>query len=391
MKQLYSTGIVLSVLFMLSLPQNSLAQCMCSAGVPATPMAQTITIAQTKASTLIFNFNQFDPSIGNLSCVTLNDTLVGTSLSGALNTGPDSTAFQFLLSLTNKVTGPGITVAHPFTRVYGYDTLAEYGDPADTITYGPENIINFPTGAASTGANGSYLGTGTVPFMYSINGGMIATDGGTNYTASVSTWIGGTLTLTYYWCAPIPLASAITDFTAYKTNGQVALQWLSPNDANNITYEIQVSTDGNNFVPAGIVPAGSAPTGTVAQYQYQYNPPSADMGEVYFRIKRTDAAGNVFYSNLQVIDLKAGDQPPGIQVYPNPVTDKVNLRFDANQTGSFLLELISTTGQVIQRRQVNLDGVNFTNLPLDGHQTKGIYFLRAGKWVETSSILPKYW
>jgi Secretion system C-terminal sorting domain len=377
MKNLYLKGFMLLACLSFFYQSSLYAQCTCTGGVPATAIDQSITISPTTASSLTFAFQQFNPTIGNLACVSLHDTITGTSVTGAGNTGPDSTAFLFQLTLTNKISGPGITLTHVYNAIHGYDTLAPYGQPGDTITYGPENIITFPTGIGSAGGNAAYLGTGTIGFTYSINGGLITLDGGSNYNSSVTTVIGGTLHLTYYWCPTVPLGIAISNFSAYKQNGTVSLQWLGSIDQNGIIYEIEYSKDNESWQSAGTVPAGSAPTGSVAQFQYQYNTAQTDVGEIYFRIKRIDPQGNVIYSVIKAINLQQADQKPGIQIYPNPVTQNIQVQFDELQTGNFTLELVNTTGQIIERKQVQLAGSYLTNLNLSVKPASGIYFLRA--------------
>jgi hypothetical protein len=389
MKHFYLRGFVLLTFIAFFLIPSSYSQCTCTGGIPATAIDQTITISPTTVSTLNFSFQQFNPSIGDLSCVTLHDTITGNSVTGARNTGPDSTAFLFQLTLTNKVSGPGISITNVYNSIHGYDTLAPYGSPGDTITYGPENIITNPDGVGNTGGNAAYLGLGTVNFAYSINGGMITLDGGSNYRSSVTTVIGGILKLTYYWCASIPLGSTITNFSAFKNNGVISLQWLATNDQSGITYEVQYSKDGENWASAGTVPAGSAPIGTVAQYDYQYHPASNDVGDIYFRIKRTDPEGNISYSTVQVINLQQEDQQPGIQIYPNPASSTVTLQFDEHQTGTFSLELINTIGQIIQKNQVQMGGNNVASMELSSHPAKGIYFLRAQNINSRQQFLAK--
>ncbi len=172
MKNLYLKGFMLLACVCLFSQSSIFAQCTCTGGLPATAIDQSITISPTTASSLNFVFQQFNPAIGNLSCVTLHDTITGNSVTGAGNTGPDSTAFLFQLTLTNKISGPGITLTHVYNSIHGYDTLAPFGLPGDTITYGPENIITFPTGIGTAGGNAAYIGVGTVGFTYSINGGI---------------------------------------------------------------------------------------------------------------------------------------------------------------------------------------------------------------------------
>jgi hypothetical protein len=377
MKNLYFRGFLLLAFCQLLSHSAIQAQCLCSGGLPATAIDQTITIAPTTASTLNFVFQQFNPAIGTLSCVSLHDTIIGNSVTGAGNTGPDSTAFLFQLTLTNKISGPGITITHVYNSLHGYDTLAPFGLPGDTITYGPENIITFPNGFGSTGGNAAYLGLGTVNFNYNINGGMITLDGGSNYNSSVTTVIGGTLKLTYYWCATIPLGTAISNFAIFKKNGTVSLQWLGTNDQKDIVYEIEYSREGEKWQTAGTIPAGSAPAGTVAQYQYQYNPSKIDVGEIYFRIKRIDPEGNFVYSIVKMVNLQQEDQRPGIQVYPNPVNRNILVQFDEPQNGNVNLELVNSMGQVIGRKQVQLAGTSIANMDLSVKPPSGIYFLRA--------------
>ncbi|HEX4849341.1 MAG TPA: choice-of-anchor E domain-containing protein [Puia sp.] len=380
MKHVYLWSIVGLAFIVAFFPQSSSAQCTCSGGVPATPVSYGATVAMTKASSLNFVLPQFDPSIGTLTCIRMRDTLSCTTTSFALNSGPDSAAFQFLLTLFSKVNGPGFNTSHTFTRTYpyvnGYDTLAPYGMPGYTRTYGPDVISsNFP-GTASFGGNPAYLGTGTVTLTYSISGGLIVADGPANDTTGITTTIGGKIWLTYYWCPATPLASLINNFSAIKRDKFIELQWLAANDQTNVNYEIEYSKDGNEYLPVGNVPSATHAAGTVTQYQYQYFPSAADVGELYFRIKRIDADGNILYSMIKVVDMSAMARI-GIQTYPNPVVNTITVQFDQNQNGNYLLELVNTTGQIMQQRSIVMSGTSVTKFDIAGHLPKGVYFLRA--------------
>ncbi|HZZ75612.1 MAG TPA: T9SS type A sorting domain-containing protein, partial [Puia sp.] len=230
---------------------------------------------------------------------------------------------------------------------------------------------------------------GTIGFAFTINGGLTTLDGGSNFNQSIVTMIGGKLRLTYYWCPTIPLGTAISNFSVFKKNGSISLQWLGTTDQKDIIYEIDYSNDNEHWQSAGTVPAGSAPEGTVAQYQYQYNPSKADVGDIYFRIKRTDAEGNVVYSVIKAVNLQMEDQRAGIQIYPNPVNQKILIQFDEQQTGQYGLELVGTTGQVIFKKQVQLSGASLTNMDLPGKPASGIYFLRVVNTANNHQFLTK--
>ncbi|HEY4154746.1 MAG TPA: T9SS type A sorting domain-containing protein, partial [Puia sp.] len=106
-------------------------------------------------------------------------------------------------------------------------------------------------------------------------------------------------------------------------------------------------------------------------------PASTDAGKIYFRIRRKDGQGNISFSIVKGINLEQGDQRPGIQIYPNPVDRHVTVLFDERQTGAFRLELISTTGQIIQQKQVQMAGNSVASMELAGHPARGVYLLRA--------------
>jgi hypothetical protein len=380
MKKLYFT-IILLFLFVLQLyfPVTLSAQCLCGGGVPATPIVQTITIPPTTVSTLAFNFQQFNPTVGTLSCVSFADTVTGTSLSGARNTGPDSTAFLFSLSLTSKIQGPGILISHPFTTQYGYDTLAPYGQAGDTITYGPANIITNPIGSGSTGGNAAYLGTGTVPFTYGINGGMITLDGGANYKTSVTTTIGGTMSLTYYYCPLALLATNLQNFTAEKKGNNIVLNWNAQNALDISKYDIEYSTDGKNFVSIAQLAANHQ--GAVTNYNYNYPVGNNNSGTVYFRIKQTSDNNKASYSAVEKILLN--EPTVGVAIHPNPAVTGMSLTFDHLLTGDYSIDLVNTAGQVVLNKKVKLTNSNIIPISWTNKPAPGIYFTRI---VNTGSM-----
>lgn len=374
MKNFYTRiFILLCSLVLLYLPGSVQAQCLCAAGVPATPMRQVVTIPPTTISTLNFTFNQFNPSLGTLNCINMEDTLTGFSTTGARNTGPDSTAFLFLLSLSNKVSGPGINITRSFTKTYGYDTLAAYGMPGDSITYGPTNIITNPYGGANIGGNAAYLGTGTVNLSYAINGGMITQDGGSNYTSSVSTTIGGTIALTYYYCPAALLANGMKNFSAVKKDNNIQLKWESQNAADIEQYEIEYSIDGTNFSTVAKI-AGNR-SAALSAYNYNYALTGNSNGYIYFRVKQIYNTDKTGYSPTQKIALNeiAG---PGISIRPNPVTTGMSLSFDHPLTGDYSVDLLSMSGQVMVSKKIKMLNSNTIPVNFNSKPAPGIYFTR---------------
>lgn len=361
-------------------PLTAEAQCNCSVGHPATPIDYSVTIPVTSAASTTVSFPKFIPSIGNLACLTVKDTVSAVSVSHAQNQEPSPTVYKFQLTASSDFSGPGVDINDVYNKIYGPDTLAAYHQPGDTISYGPDTIFNSFVDSAKTVAPSSlYLGTtGTVDFVYSISGGVVSTKGGLNYVAGPTTNYWGTFHLTYYWCPAAPLSTGIEDFTASPAGGSLLLQWITTNQQPNTQYEIQVSTDSKNFYVVGEAEGNSSSAGTSSKYQYQYNPDPAYVGKYYFRIKETDAYGKVSYSAILVVDPKNDGNNDFIsyRTYPNPATNSIHFQFNSNQTGRFLVELISTSGQIVQQKAIVLTGTSQIRLDLNSQPVKGLYFLR---------------
>jgi hypothetical protein len=381
MKRVYTPVLAAVILSLLAaIPFKSSAQCNCSVGHPATPVDYYVTMPVSNASSTSVTFPQFNPSVGTLYCMSVQDTISAVTTTKLQNTSPDTTIYSWLLSMSGNLTGPGLTVNQSTTQNYGPDTLAGLGTPGDTITHGPDTIFNNATGSKTVSApNAAYVGTGNFSFTFQMSGGAIPTQGGSNYTAQVITNYWGKFHLTYYWCPAGPLATDITDFTATPDGSTVLLQWQTTNQQPNTHYEIQTSTDGKNFYSIGETQGDASPAGTTSKYQHQYHPDPANMGKLYFRIQETNAGGKVSYSAILIIDPKGaapGPEDISYRTFPNPATGSLTFQFNMNQTGRFLIELISTSGQSVQQKAVTLTGTSQIKLDLASRPVKGLYFLR---------------
>jgi Secretion system C-terminal sorting domain len=394
MKKIYFRTIVALAFIAASFPQNISAQCTCAGGIPATAIIYNSILAPTNLPSATITLPQFDPTTlpgFDLSCVTLFDTLSGVTISGARNLN-SSTAllppsnpiysptgrmeYAFLLVVSANVVGPGINQIKSFNQDYGPDSLGAYGQPDDTITYGPTNLFtNFPSSKASTNV-GAYIGTGTVSFSYNILGNLNVTEGSINFRQQITATYSGKFGLAYYLCPSSPLATTVSYFSALKHDKTVDLQWLAANFQNNTLYEVQFSKNGEDFASIGNIPAGTASAGTISEYHYQYDLNPTDVGSVYFRIKRVEADGHSSYSAVKLINLESNGSM-GIQTYPNPVVDLVKVQFANNQQGHFLLELVNISGQVVQQKALTLNGSNQVDFSLSSHPARGMYVLRA--------------
>ncbi|MHA4811968.1 T9SS type A sorting domain-containing protein [Flavitalea flava] len=407
MNRVYSMMLTVCIcMTVIHLPRVSLAQCTCWTGNPATPVVANFTLTPTAISSASLSFTQFNPALGDLSCMKFDYNISASSIIGARNLAPSTALllptdpeysptgrkkYRFSLVTSATISGSGISTVDPFFTNFGPDSLGAYGQPDDSITYGPTTIINNFSGSTAVAPSGAYMGAGTAFLSYSLSGGLNTLQGGINFSQKIQTSLWGTFSMTYYWCPARPLASSIKDLTAFPGNNTIQIQWLTDNEQKKSNYEIQISRDGSQFNTTGEIQGDPASAGSTAKYQYQYHLNPADVGKLYFRIKETDASGKVSYSAVIIAtpDVRHGGGPVSYQTYPNPATNSLTFQFNSNQSGRYLLELVNTAGQTIQQKAVTLAGTNQIKMDLSPQPAKGLYFLRTRDLTQNRDYVSK--
>lgn len=361
------------LLFLLS-PFTGSAQCSCSGGIPANRQEHLVVLAETNQSNTVVSFPKFDPAIGTLNCVTLNDTLSIVSATGIRNYDPMPTEYEFQLTVNTKIEGPSLSRTNFKNLQYGPDLLDAFGSPTDSINYGPDTIYNnFPSARTNTSDMTAYLGaTGSVNFTYTIGGGVIAV-GGANYNAQVRTTTWGIFKLTYFWCENSVLATSVRNLSVAKAGDLVELQWQGPENSNQDNFKIETSIDGNTFTNL------EQPTGTnitkspSTKYKFKYRPDQRLNRKVFFRI-RYEQNQQVKYSETRFLLPDNGTDQ--VSVYPNPAYKVVRLEVGDQVTGDMNVELSNQVGQVVYRKKVRMNGTNRLEMLLDQPPLPGIYFVK---------------
>jgi hypothetical protein len=397
MKSVYPLAFMAVIFMVITLPGAAIAQCMCSAGIPAVPVTQLVTIDTSTASRSIITFNQWHDTSTNtvhegLACMTIQDTISVVSSTGALNTSSSGVSNAiFATTVSVMLSGPGnVDSTQLASKAYGPYNFGPSGDPTDYVLMGPDTMFNKEVNTVKPNNPAPYEGFGTVSDTLTFGGGSFSS-AGNNFTYTIQSKYWGSMRITYYWCPSIALATAITDFTATPNGKYINLQWTNANEQNNTNYEIQISTDGQNFTGFGETESNPASAGTAAKYQYQYNLDQAPVGgKLYFRIKETDATGKVTYSEILVVSPGTADAAPvSYQVYPNPAANSLVFQFNTQQTGRYLLELVSTAGQVVQQKAVTLTGTSQIRMDLNPQPAKGLYFLRTTDMTRNQNYVSK--
>ena len=372
---LHTRPYFLLFLLLAYLPSRSYGQCTCSGGDPASALTYYYPLDTTDAPTTTISFPKFNPSVGVLACLRFRDTLSLISTSDVINTASVPVNYRFLLSVTNDITGPGVSVNESSTRNYGPTLLTQAGDPADRTIYGPDTLFKSSTHSNNGGSIASYLGSsGNVDFVYTVNGGLISTQGGINYTYQIVSKYWGGFSLTYYWCPMLTLATNIKNFSAFKKDKAILLKWITDNNTAGTSYQIEYSTDGNRFISVGQSDPNDL-SGASTQHEFQYAPGNSTSGKIYFRIKQIDAQGKITYSPVRTVNLNESEAA-GFVIYPNPIDRKVSMQFDRSLNGSYLIEVTNLSGQTLYNRNIKLANANNVQFEMSNPPPSGMYYLK---------------
>jgi hypothetical protein len=215
--------------------------------------------------------------------------------------------------------------------------------------------------ALASGFNWSALGTAS---------------GGSRDPLTGDIWsVGVTLNMPDLACIPGAPGCTLPATGVYLSgalNGNdVSLTWKTETEVNSDHFEIERSNDGVNFIQIGSKQAAGTSITTI-NYSYL----DADMAApvYYYRIKIVDIDGQYKYSNIAVVRKPNGIK--GVRVFPNPVTDQVNLEF-VNAKGKYDITLFNQAGQRVMNRNATIEStVQYVNMA-KGSLPPGSYIISA--------------
>jgi hypothetical protein len=169
------------------------------------------------------------------------------------------------------------------------------------------------------------------------------------------------------------LASALPPFKLISFDGQLQqvnnalLSWQVAPVIPGMAYSLEKSLNGVDFMIVNFQ------TGNSTQANFSYDDNHLSNGTYHYRLKITDLAGIILYSDTVVLDVNAGTTVVR-GVYPNPVVrgDKLTVNLPG-MTGP-AIQIFNSLGQVVYSQRF------FTGtpiqIPMPPVWASGIYFLR---------------
>ena len=223
-------------------------------------------------------------------------------------------------------------------------------------------------------------------------GGTLA-DKATPVTTTAATWANDyvlstsvTSFSTFYFASKANAALPLTllEFSGRLQNNNALLNWKTENELNTVEFIVERSIDGIQYKAVGTVTAANRP----GIHNYNFTDPSVTTSGakiIYYRLQQKDLDGHFTYS--KIVTLSLDNENTLVRLYPNPVSNELNLVINSTQRDNIKWQIIDVSGRIInnQIRQVTTGGNNFA---IDvTRMAKGVYFLsiqgnEINKWLQ---------
>jgi hypothetical protein len=177
----------------------------------------------------------------------------------------------------------------------------------------------------------------------------------------------------------IPFPVKMVSFEAHKIgDNQVELKWRTASEENNDHISIEKTYDNESWKEVCRVP-GHGTTQQVHDYSCVDNN-AIENGEnvAYYRPKQVDYNGTYAYFNTIRIRLLSSDQNTAIEnVYPNPATDRLYIKYRSTDNDQFNIRLLSLDGkELIKQQYIGKKGEQTMDLDIaEGNLSTGFYIL----------------
>jgi trimeric autotransporter adhesin len=149
-----------------------------------------------------------------------------------------------------------------------------------------------------------------------------------------------------------PLPLTLLSFTAQlSTTNVVNLKWETVTEINVSHFEIEKSTDGINFVTAGIVSA-KGNTEDVTRYGMNDFINDSKSALYYYRLRSVDIDGKNELSATRIIRVSNQQENISIVIFPNPVNREVRITIPNSwQNKRVVYEIFNASGRIVMRTE----------------------------------------
>lgn len=154
----------------------------------------------------------------------------------------------------------------------------------------------------------------------------------------------------------VALPVSITKFNGRSDDcNKAILSWTTESEVNNNGFQIERSLNGKNFDKIGFVESmhnsNKRNDYTFEDSDYTIN------GNYYYRLVAVDYDGSTMISDIEVVK-RICETNFDFTVYPNPTTEKLNIKFHGFELSDQLISILDSSGKLIRKAMLNTAKVN---------------------------------
>ncbi len=173
-----------------------------------------------------------------------------------------------------------------------------------------------------------------------------------------------------YSTFPQVLPVSLTSFTAKPLNNAVQLNWVTASENNNSHFDLEKSTDGNNFIKFTSKPGAGNSNNTINYAATDNNPYT---GTSYYKLIQVDFDGKRTEFLPQAVKLGLNDIAANLAVYATKNTSGLSMKINIEKAGRGDFEIFNIAGQKILSKKLILnDGQNSFTID-DANLSVGTY------------------
>ncbi len=225
---------------------------------------------------------------------------------------------------------PTAAITTSSTSVNAGQTGVAYACAAVT---GAKKYTWFYTGTGAT-VNGSTSSI-TIDFAANATSGDVVV-GAVNSTGCIDSTALSRVTVTV-----ITVPVLLSNFSVEKVNNTADIRWTTATEINSRNFELQRSIDGKEY--ATIITIAAKGNSTQAN-NYSFIDVKPFVGINYYRLKQVDNDGKFMLSAIKSVKFE-NDGKFTVNVYPNPVTDILNVRVSNGKAKQ--IRIVNTLGKVV--------------------------------------------
>jgi len=181
--------------------------------------------------------------------------------------------------------------------------------------------------------------------------------------------------------AALPVTYAY--FNGQNAGSKNVLNWATTAEVNSDHFDIQRSTDGNNFNTIGTINSKGGSSLTT----YSFDDNNAPAGAAYYRLSQVDKDGHSSLS--QVISLNNRRTGIYIEKYPNPVHDNLTVSVQGTLNGAVQVIVADMQGKAILQQRWQKDIAALKKVIAVGSLQNGVYqvIVTIGQEKQVSSFV----